>query len=241
MNYELIIRIILDLSIILVGLYLILWKGYFSKKGENYATKEDVEEITQKIETVKNEIGIHSQQKLAYLNEKKKAALDFLNSISLWLDFTLRPLGVLYNNPIDKKVLSDIISDLKSKGAIATSNFWNLFVYFENENFNDVVDDLYHCCLELHNMTNEFLINLERKAIEANRLMDIHALVKDRDQKSEINIELAKIHEDVNDLVAKFAEGKKELDEKATLNRYRYIKVLNKIFKIKTPAQTNGS
>lgn len=241
MNYELIVRIFLDVSIIFLGLYLIFWRGYFTEKGKNYATREDIEEITQKIETVKNEIGFHSQQKMSYLIEKKKAALDFLNSISIWLDFTLRPLDILYNNPIDLKILSNIIADLKSKGAIATTAFWSLFVYYENEKFNDIVDKLYHCCLDLHNLTNVFLINLERKAIEANRKLEIYDLVKDRDQKKEINEELAEIHKDVNDLVAKYVKEKEELDEKAKLSRYGYILVLNKMFKIKAPNQSSDT
>jgi len=46
-------RLILDSIIILLGLYWIFIKSYYSEKGKNHATKEDVKEITDKIESVK--------------------------------------------------------------------------------------------------------------------------------------------------------------------------------------------
>ncbi len=95
MNYELIIRIILDLIIISLVLYFIFWKSYLNERGKNLATKRDIETITRKIETVKNEIGIYSQQKLSYISDRRKVALEFLSSISIWIDFTLRP-GTLF-------------------------------------------------------------------------------------------------------------------------------------------------
>ena len=55
-------RIILDLILILLGLYLVLLKGFFSEKGKNLATKQDIQEITEKIESVKLEYSKKSEQ-----------------------------------------------------------------------------------------------------------------------------------------------------------------------------------
>ena len=46
-------RLILDSVIILLGLYLVLIKSYYSEKGKNLATKEDIKDITDKMESVK--------------------------------------------------------------------------------------------------------------------------------------------------------------------------------------------
>jgi hypothetical protein len=48
-------RLILDILIILLGLWALFFKAYFTEKGKNFATKEDIQEITSKIESVKLE------------------------------------------------------------------------------------------------------------------------------------------------------------------------------------------
>ncbi|MBN7811213.1 hypothetical protein J0A68_09610 [Algoriphagus sp. H41] len=48
-------RLILDTLIILLGLWVLFYKAYFTEKGKNIATKEDIQEITSKIELVKLE------------------------------------------------------------------------------------------------------------------------------------------------------------------------------------------
>jgi hypothetical protein len=53
-----IINIILQVALLLLGLYLAFWKSYFTEKGKNLATKEDVGDITNKVERIKNEFEI---------------------------------------------------------------------------------------------------------------------------------------------------------------------------------------
>ena len=48
-----IIKIGLDIIIILIGAFIILSKSYMNEKGKNLATKQDIKEITSKIESVK--------------------------------------------------------------------------------------------------------------------------------------------------------------------------------------------
>lgn len=56
MNY---FQIVFDIVLTIIGLYLAFGKSYFSEKGKNLATREDVGLITKEIETVKNEIMLH--------------------------------------------------------------------------------------------------------------------------------------------------------------------------------------
>ena len=90
--------IILILQIIfLIGLFFAAWllKSYFPKyleeKGKNLATKEDIEEITRKIEGVKAEI---EENKLIFQKKyqlKHEACLDALSLIDAHLSHTLQP------------------------------------------------------------------------------------------------------------------------------------------------------
>ena len=236
MDKELIIKIILDSIIIIIGLYFIFWKSYIAEKGKNLATKKDIEEITNKIETVKNEVSFRSQRKHEYINDRKKSAIDFLNSISVWLDFTLRPIGTIYNNPTNQELLGNLINDLKIQGGKTTTCYWTLFVYFDNTEFNKIVDELYNNCLDLHNLTNTMLISLERKAIESNHKKEIFDLIKDQQKKTEINEELKKLNVQINEIIKMYNDEKEEVDNKATLSRLKYIMYLNQVLKIKNPA-----
>jgi hypothetical protein len=45
-----VIEIILDVLLVLFVLHLDFFKSYFQEKGKNLATKEDIEDITSKVE-----------------------------------------------------------------------------------------------------------------------------------------------------------------------------------------------
>lgn len=52
--------------------------SYESKKGENLATKEDIEELTRRIELVKNEISFENQRKHDFINQRTNRLLNIL-------------------------------------------------------------------------------------------------------------------------------------------------------------------
>ncbi len=56
--------------------------AYFSKKGENLATKEDVEEITDKIESVKSVIEIEKSSHLDFIADRKDVLLSFYDEVT---------------------------------------------------------------------------------------------------------------------------------------------------------------
>lgn len=47
-------QLVIEILLVLLGLYLAFFKSYFKEKGKNLATKEDISEITEKIETIKS-------------------------------------------------------------------------------------------------------------------------------------------------------------------------------------------
>lgn len=225
------LQISFDIVLTLIGLYLAFFKSYFAEKGKNLATKEDIGEITQEIETIKNEIGINSQKKLTYHFDRKKAAIDFLNSISVWLDYSMRPLNNLCNNNTDKKIISDLITDLKTKGADATKNYWSIFIYFDDKILTTVVDELYNKCVELNNLTNTMLITLERKAVEyeynVNRLKNTtHTRVIE-----EIKTEIENINNQIGEIISKYSTERSEIESKAISLRLKYTIFLGELLR----------
>ena len=71
---------------IIVAYFLIknLFPSYFSEKGKNLATKEDIEEITQKIKTVESKISIKTSSEIDYQSLKRKIILDFFATYNVW-------------------------------------------------------------------------------------------------------------------------------------------------------------
>ncbi|HRX93738.1 MAG TPA: hypothetical protein P5158_06475 [Chitinophagaceae bacterium] len=65
------------------------FKSYFQEKGKNIATKEDIEEITEKIETIKSEVELLTHKKISISTEKHKTLLDFNSQYSAWLNYIL--------------------------------------------------------------------------------------------------------------------------------------------------------
>ncbi|MCY7362525.1 MAG: hypothetical protein LH629_10750 [Ignavibacteria bacterium] len=68
-------QFVIFVIIVLLQLLIIFLKSYSSEKGKNLATKEDVAEITEKIESVKKEFTLlvtEHQVKFSYLLLKKQ-------------------------------------------------------------------------------------------------------------------------------------------------------------------------
>lgn len=56
--------------------------AYFSKKGENLATREDIEKITTKIESVRSAIDIQKNSHLDYMEDRKGVLLSFYDEVT---------------------------------------------------------------------------------------------------------------------------------------------------------------
>lgn len=74
---------ILLVFVFLVGLILRAYlSAYSERKGQNLATREDIEAITKKIESVKTSIEIQKDSHLHYLSDRKSALLSFYDEAS---------------------------------------------------------------------------------------------------------------------------------------------------------------
>ncbi|MDN3668461.1 hypothetical protein QWY93_03860 [Echinicola jeungdonensis] len=113
-------RILLDILFILGGLYLAFFKSYFTEKGKSVATKEDIEEITQKVEIVKTEVLYLNNQRSQWNDENKKALLDFYDSFNRILfifqkDVTKTILSHPFETPNYRLQIEDLNFDFHSK------------------------------------------------------------------------------------------------------------------------------
>ena len=91
-----ILRLIIEIIILCIGFYLAFLKSYFSEKGKQLAIKEDIEEITKKVESIKSDfqrendeikskvqhiLSIHESHR----TEERNVLLDFYRKYNDWL------------------------------------------------------------------------------------------------------------------------------------------------------------
>ena len=87
------IGIILDILLIVIGLYLAFFKSYLKEKGKNLATVEDIGKITKIVESVKQdnntqleliktELALVSKTQLVIYDDERKAIIEFIGAIT---------------------------------------------------------------------------------------------------------------------------------------------------------------
>ncbi len=97
-------------------------KEYESEKGKNLATKEDIAEITKKVEDVKTEISLSKQKRYEQLAEQERILLEILNEASKVSQSQNKIILYLYDT-----------SSRKRYDALV-------------ENVNDTLTRFYHLC-----------------------------------------------------------------------------------------------
>ena len=80
-----IISLLLLISIVFLFLFIKqLLPSYFKEKGKNLATKEDIEEITEKVKTVESKINIITGNVIDYTSIKRKYILEYFAALNNW-------------------------------------------------------------------------------------------------------------------------------------------------------------
>lgn len=112
-----------------VGSYL---GSYSKKKGENLATKEDIDEITKKIESVKAEIHLSKELEKQYLDKKLDLLIMFFDHIS---DFYYELLPVNFGDfPNDEgKSLHEYQVTFYKTVAEITKSYQRLVIFISPE------------------------------------------------------------------------------------------------------------
>lgn len=132
------------------------YKSYESEKGKNVATKEDIEEITQKIENVKSLLTIQTTLKVQLLNKQKEAIETCWSNYNIWRNSFL---GSWINHARDNNIVWDIISKEEEAHRHFITSYQTISLYIDNKDFIKNIRSL-HDKTNAH--TNEFVQNLKR-------------------------------------------------------------------------------
>lgn len=221
-------QIFLDIILIIGGFFVIFGKGYFSEKGRNLATKEDIKFITKEIETVKNEIYLSNKRKDDFFKEKKEVGLTFFDHSSYYIEYTSKVIDVIGNNSNNKEIIFKQIEDMRLQGAKIISSFLKIYIYYDDNSFTKSAEDYYNTIVKIQRLTFSLLIQIERIAQEENLILgfDIEDQMSYRDR-------LLDLTNNGRGLIEKYIPERVELLENEVYKaREKFIIELSKILKI---------
>ena len=138
--------------------------SYESEKGKNIATKEDIEAITEKIETVKNEISYEKQRNHEFVKEREKRLLNIL----FYAEAVANAVNRLYvygHSTNDTKRVHDLIDDIaknalliRHTSAVCIAAYSDIIK--DNDSMTKLVDDIQLLCAELQTRANNVANNI---------------------------------------------------------------------------------
>lgn len=207
MNMWILISIIvLQIIAILVSIF---YKSYAGKKGENLATKEDIGEITQKIESVKTDFAVKLEQlkhnlefensiKSVIYNERKQAVVELFENIHLYtqkLSNTLNNLILceeveqVYDMEDQLELLDDKVELIEAKASLYVDDidFWE--VYSETIDKIDIYEKRVYMTCESVALNLKKQYNLTERNLEVIKIFNT-SKTESKSEFSEVNTQL---------------------------------------------------
>jgi hypothetical protein len=125
-------------QLILLGVFL-LWEGYFKEKGKNLATKEDIKDITDKVESVKASYNESLERHKIEL-QKEFESHKYISILCQNIDRELINLIVKALSIHHEQKMDDVNDRELIASAYGISNF--LSIYRERYGNNTILHDL---------------------------------------------------------------------------------------------------
>jgi uncharacterized protein YlzI (FlbEa/FlbD family) len=163
------IQIILEVILILIGLYLALFKSYFQEKGKNIATKQDIEEITEKVETIKNNLMFGTQSKLTLKNEERNALVGCYEKYSYWLNacYDIYFGGIIEQN---QTKLEDMDNKLQSANFEFEMAQGKMELFVNNESLTELFNKIKLYTLQLQHLSQGAIVDVEYNFFEIEKM-----------------------------------------------------------------------
>lgn len=115
--------------------------SYESKKGENLATKEDIEDLTKKIEIVKNEISFENQRKHEFINRRTNRLLNILHNTEKLNEYQAILLYALYDKNSSER-LSKLIEQINETLLDFLHECRIIYITIEDKKLTDIISEL---------------------------------------------------------------------------------------------------
>ena len=221
MNGELLIQILL----LIAAVYLAFFKSYLTEKGKSAALKEDLNDLTKEVESVKSKFAKEQEilktnlqrilsNEVSYRNEERSAIIIYHNVINEWL-YSIDEIGLENYNKSNIDALIDVrnlIARFYAKAGISKSK---ISLLIENSELVKITGELYMAVLAYYHWADKYFLLLQQNLEKQKSLTDrFLVIIKNLEDNKEIANEMAKDDERLR------AENKELIDSyyKETLN-----------------------
>ena len=188
-------QLAMEVLILLLLLYLALLKSYFHEKGKNLATKEDVEEITSLVESVKSELQFSLQAKLSFRAEEHQALIDYFSKYSAWLsDIMNCSFTGIDEDSISR--LSDIRSQLDAHNRDVQLVAGKMELFVENEDIRSKHGTLMIEMLKLQGHVQQMTFAYAGLYLEVQHMKLSTPLDKQVQRFTELSEKIRKLHKE---------------------------------------------
>lgn len=214
-----ILQMIVDISLIILGIYIAFFKSYFQEKGKNIATKEDIQEITTKVEFIKNEFLYSTQSKISLKVEERNSLVNCYEKFSHWLNTILyvQLAGLNDEAKEEIKTYKNQLYEAKHQFELASGR---MALFVNNETLSNLLQQLYLKTFEIHSITNVFLYETE-----------LSMLGRRIARKKAMRLKTEEAIQDVQDVRRSYLDNLQKYN-KDILEKYAVILPLDKDFRI---------
>lgn len=164
------IQIILEGIIVFLGLYVVFIRSYFSEKGKNQATKEDIGEVTKIIENIKSslsqqnellkaQLSLTNQHKLDMKSAEREAIFEFNKQKSAWIYSLFRFSFFKYNLENYKEINLTVLHHQKRQYEFDLADA-HLTLFMHDTEFMELKNGLIVEVIELDKLTSSTIYDL---------------------------------------------------------------------------------
>lgn len=202
-------------------------KAYNEEKGKNLATKEDIEQITEQIEKVKNEVSFENQRKHTFIEQRTSRFVNVLYLVELLQMHSNQLLCYLFDKNSAEK-LSAITNEINSTLLKLTHDIRLIKATIGNHNNIIQVLDNINCSAGTY---STFMIYTASDALKYLTDWKIYFELANKDTRNEIAAKLAIVS--MNDLKKTqytYRNGIKEKEKELYTNITEYLSLLKRLY-----------
>lgn len=201
------IQIFLQIVLIFIGLYLAKYKSYFQEKGKNIATKEDIEEITEKVEKIKNDLNYVTQTKISLKSDEKKALIEYYEKYYNYKNylFNTNLIGIHENNQEKIAEIEEKINQYSFEYELSSAK---MELLVNSPELTDKTRDLDLEIIKLKGIIADFIGKMEKLFLDVKLALNNLPLDEQKDKIKEIYEDRAELSKET---YSKKIEAYKEL------------------------------
>jgi Asp-tRNA(Asn)/Glu-tRNA(Gln) amidotransferase C subunit len=158
--------LVMLLIFLVINILIEIVSSYLKTKGQNLATKEDIEEITSKVEIIKNELSYSHEAKMAFSTQTKEAVIDTYEKLNLYLNEVYRVDLSKIRLQTHGSQFEKIRSDVDLLGSDFEKSYARLQLFLDNNDLLSKFNQLNTLTLTFNSFVSEKMFDFQEAFIE---------------------------------------------------------------------------